>query len=208
VGATEKPGAADRQGASADGLQLGVIGRFGRFVFRHHRWVGLLWLVILIGAGALATADHGATSNNFSVPGADSQAAYDLLQDRFQSQNAATAQVVLQSAEGSTLQADATGVASMVAALEKVPGVASVSNPLTSDVTEALQQVAGSLPPAEQQAAKDERQMTAVAERLNTAIQTVKAGVFMPANPDSWWCSQKYCEYFGDCKYALGGREE
>ncbi|MFZ4669571.1 MAG: MMPL family transporter [Microthrixaceae bacterium] len=155
MGATEKPGAVDQQRVSTDGVELGLIGRFGRFVFRHHRWVGLIWLGVLVGAGALATADHGATSNNFSVPGADSQAAYDLLQDRFTSQNAATAQVVLQAAEGSTLQADAAGVASMVAALERTPGVASVSNPLTADVTEALQQVAGSLPPAEQQAAKD-----------------------------------------------------
>lgn len=46
--------------------------------------------------------------------------------------------------------------------------------------------------------------LEAVAQRLNAAIESVKRGAFVPANPDSWWCSARYCEYFGDCRFAMG----
>ena len=77
--------------------------RSGTFVFRHHRWFALLWVAILVVAGYWNATNSGATSNNFSVPGTDSQAAYDLLGKRFASQNAATATVVVRAPTGATL---------------------------------------------------------------------------------------------------------
>lgn len=120
--------------------------RTGRFVFRHHRWFAVAWLVVLTGAGYLSTADHSATSNSFSVPGADSQQAYDLLGRRFSSQNAATATVVLHADRGTTLADHADQIAQLVAAVERSPGVASAANPLTTDFSELLQAVSGQLP--------------------------------------------------------------
>lgn len=46
--------------------------------------------------------------------------------------------------------------------------------------------------------------LQAVANRLNSAMEAVRRGLFVPANPDSWWCSARYCEYYSDCPFALG----
>ncbi len=134
--------------------QLGLLGRAGRFVARHHRWFAVVWLVVLVGAGAATTADQSRTSNDFRVPNTDSQAAYDLLNSRFSSQNAATASLVISVPDGRlTDPAAASAVAAVVGRLERVPGVRSVSDPLSSDPAETLERVAAALPPAEQAAA-------------------------------------------------------
>jgi hypothetical protein len=54
-------------------------------------------------------------------------------------------------------------------------------------------------------AEKTPADLQAVASRLNAGIEAVKRGAFVPANPDSWWCSAKYCEYHADCPFALRG---
>lgn len=38
--------------------------------------------------------------------------------------------------------------------------------------------------------------------RLKAMKQGVDAGTFMPANPDSWWCSDKWCGYHATCPYV------
>ena len=108
------------------GAQLGGLGRIGRFVAKRHRLVALLWLVIIVAAGYLNVAFAGKTSDSFSVPGTNSQAAYDLLNEKFPSQNAATANLVFWVPQGQVLtsQQNAAAVASIVAAVQKVDGVA------------------------------------------------------------------------------------
>lgn len=44
-----------------------------------------------------------------------------------------------------------------------------------------------------------------VMRRLNTGVEAVKKGVFMPANPSWWGCSESYCPFWGDCVYARRG---
>lgn len=39
--------------------------------------------------------------------------------------------------------------------------------------------------------------------RLQAAEEARQKGVFIPARPDHWMCSQKWCGYFPTCKYAL-----
>ncbi len=127
---------------------LNPIGRLGRGVARHHRIVALLWVVVLVAAGWINTADNDDLSDQFSIPDTDSQAAYDLLEDRFSAANGATATVVFSVADGQRIDqgASATAVTEAVTAMEKLPAVTSVSNPLSSDLTERLDQLAASLP--------------------------------------------------------------
>ena len=98
----------------------------GRFVSKHHRWVALVWLVVIVAAGYLNVAFAGKTSNSFSVPGTNSQAAYDLLNQKFPSQNAATANLVFWVPTGQTLTSpqNAAAVTSIVNAVKGVDGVA------------------------------------------------------------------------------------
>ncbi|MBU6329234.1 MAG: MMPL family transporter, partial [Acidobacteria bacterium] len=120
---------------SPDRQHLGLLGTFGRGVFRHHRLAALLWLLIIIGAGTLNATFGGKVSDSFTVPGTNSQAAYDLLEADFPSQNAATATIVFSVPSGQTLDApvNAAAVQAAVTALQSVPGVApsGVTDPLT-----------------------------------------------------------------------------
>jgi hypothetical protein len=52
---------------------------------------------------------------------------------------------------------------------------------------------------------RDMADMRALVHRINTAVEAVKRGSFVPANPDSWWCSRAYCDYFTDCPYVRRG---
>jgi len=119
--------------------------------------VAIAWLALVVLAGYLNAADAKHISDNFRIPGSGSQAAYDLLEERFNSQNAASATVVFAVPEGQQLtsSANATVVADAVAALSKVEGVNAVADPLTSDPQTMLEQYAGGLDPAEAAAVQD-----------------------------------------------------
>ena len=98
-----------------------LLGRLGRGVSRHHRWVALVWLVIVAFGGVPRRASTRRTvSDNFRIPDTGSQSAYDLLQERFSSQNAATATVVFSVPEGQQLT-DADNAAAVAAAVGR-PG--------------------------------------------------------------------------------------
>ena len=46
--------------------------------------------------------------------------------------------------------------------------------------------------------------------KIKTMIKMLKAGIFMPANPASWWCSADWCGYYETCPYVgnqLPGKE-
>ena len=130
--------------------QLGFVGRLGRGAARRHRWVAVAWLLLII-AGGYFNAATNRTSDNFSIPGTDSQAAYDALQTSFSSQNNASATIVFTVPAGQQLtsEANAAAVALVIQAVDKVSGVQQVPNPLTSDAPTQLQQWSSTLPPAE-----------------------------------------------------------
>ena len=70
---------------------------------RHRGWVAIAWLLIVVGAGYLNGVFSKSVSDNFRIPNTGSQDAYDLLQERFQSQNGATATVVFSVPKGQSL---------------------------------------------------------------------------------------------------------
>ena len=145
---------------------LSLLGRIGAGIARHHRWVAAAWVVILVGGGYLSGVYQQQVSDNFRIPGTDSQEAYDLLDQRFTSQNGATATVVFAAPKGESL-ADGTAasaVTASVAAIERLPGVRSVSDPVSTNPSEDLEQVAAKLPAAEAKAV--ERLATAIPEPI------------------------------------------
>ena len=76
-----------------------MLNRLARWSYRR-RWVMVgLWIVALVGFIFLASTAGGEYSQNFSLPGSDSQEAYDLLSERFPEQAGETAEIVFQ-AEG------------------------------------------------------------------------------------------------------------
>ena len=104
-----------------------MLGRVARWCYTH-RWRTLVvWIVALVAAGFLGSKLGGDYTSDFSLPGAESQKAFDLLKDKFPQRSGDTSQVVF--------KADA-GVASvrprmeaLFAAIEKLRHVDSVTSP-------------------------------------------------------------------------------
>jgi RecB family exonuclease len=48
---------------------------------------------------------------------------------------------------------------------------------------------------------RTEADITALVERINIAVETVKRGAFMP-NTNGWHCDRRYCYFFDSCKYV------
>ncbi len=111
--------------------------RLGRKAFRRRGLVALLWVAILVGAGVAASAAPAPPEDSFSMPGTESQKAFDLLEKQFPAAGAegATARVVIRAPEGAKISdpAGKAQVEELVAALGKGPQVSSVDDPFKAD---------------------------------------------------------------------------
>ncbi|GAA2253890.1 hypothetical protein GCM10010145_22270 [Streptomyces ruber] len=105
------------------------------------RWVlhrrGLVigsWLLLLAVVGGLGTTLAGRTSNEFTIPGIESQDAQDLLRERFPRASGAVARVVFATGDGTRLT-EAAPRRALAAGLRKaadLPEVVAVSDPVRS----------------------------------------------------------------------------
>ncbi|GGR40831.1 MMPL family transporter [Streptomyces griseomycini] len=111
--------------------------RLGRRAFRRRGLVALLWVAILVGAGVAASTAPAPPEDSFSMPGTESQKAFDLLDERFPAASAegATARVVIRAPEGGKISdpAGKATVEELVTALGNGPQVASVADPFEAD---------------------------------------------------------------------------
>ncbi|WP_406517189.1 MMPL family transporter [Streptomyces sp. NBC_00134] len=107
--------------------------KLGRLSFRRRRYVALLWVLLLGGIGYASSAAPAPPADSFSMPGTDSQKAFDLLDERFPAASAegATARVVIRAPEGEKITDPAAKaeVDQLVAALGKGAQVAGVADP-------------------------------------------------------------------------------
>jgi RND superfamily putative drug exporter len=110
--------------------------RLGRGAFLRRRWVVLVWLGVLAALAVGAAGAPGASDEEFSMPGIESQKAFDLMEQRFPGEAAdgATARVVFVAPGGQKVTAghlhDA--VEDAVGALGHGTQVAGVTDPFTS----------------------------------------------------------------------------
>jgi putative drug exporter of the RND superfamily len=92
--------------------------RLGSSCARHRRLVVALWLAALALALAAGSAGGGRFSDDFRIPGAESQQAIDLLTDRFPEQAGGRARVVFHIEDGSLTEPAA--ASAVDAALDRV----------------------------------------------------------------------------------------
>ncbi|MDK0520612.1 MMPL family transporter [Streptomyces sp. ML-6] len=83
--------------------------RLGRFSFRRRRLVALLWAVVLAACAFAAVKAPTAAEDGFSMPGTESQKAFDLLDQRFPggSSDGAEARIVFVAPDGQKVTAGA-----------------------------------------------------------------------------------------------------
>lgn len=95
-----------------------------------HRWLVIVtWLLLVGGALAAGQSFGGSFSNDLSVEGTDSQAAYDTLQERFPEMSGDGMQVVLHDEDGVTGAKVRKAVDKAVAEVAGQDGVSSVTSP-------------------------------------------------------------------------------
>ncbi|MCF3135608.1 MMPL family transporter [Streptomyces olivochromogenes] len=107
--------------------------KLGRLAFRRRHFVALIWVALLTLAGVGAASAPAAGNSSFSVPGTESQKAFDLLEQRFPGTTAdgATARVVFKAPSGEKMTAAANKkiVKKTVAELKDGSEVAKVDDP-------------------------------------------------------------------------------
>ncbi|WP_043217144.1 MMPL family transporter [Streptomyces sp. 351MFTsu5.1] len=107
--------------------------RVGRLAFRRRWYVALVWAAVLAAVGLGALKAPGAADEGFSMPGIESQKAFDLMEERFPGASAdgATARVVFVAPKGEKVTAAGhrKAVESAVADLADGSQVASAVDP-------------------------------------------------------------------------------
>ncbi len=106
-----------------------MLERLARWSFRRRKLMVLMWIVALVGAGTLASTAGGEYSQDFSLPGSDSQAAYDLLKERFPQFAGDTADIVFRADEGVADPRIRSAMEGLFAELETVDHVVAVDSP-------------------------------------------------------------------------------
>ncbi|MFE9912029.1 MMPL family transporter [Streptomyces clavifer] len=121
-----------------------VLYRWAGWAIRRRGRVIGIWLLLLAAVGGLGTTMSGKLSNEFSVPGIESQQAQDLLDRKMPASAGGTARIVVAAPAGGTLTA-ADGKAAVATSLKRVaevPGVAGVTDPFTTQTVSADQRIA------------------------------------------------------------------
>ena len=100
-----------------------------RWSYRH-RWAMLvIWIASLFGFITLASTAGGSYSNDFSLPGTDSQEAYDLLQERFGERAGWSADIVFKAEQGVDDPEVTSAMTDLFAQFEDVEHVVTVESP-------------------------------------------------------------------------------
>ncbi|TDD73876.1 MMPL family transporter [Actinomadura darangshiensis] len=107
--------------------------RIGRWAFRRRRLVGALWLCALVLAVVAAGLAPSGQDEDLSMPGTESQKAFDLLDERFPQSNSqgAEARLVFQAPDGQqvTAQQNRAAVEKTLGSLDGGDQVASAADP-------------------------------------------------------------------------------
>ncbi|MFG2693360.1 MMPL family transporter [Kitasatospora sp. NPDC048407] len=111
-----------------------VLYTWGRWAVRRRGRVIGLWLLLLATIGALGTTFAGPVSNEFTVPGIESQQAQDLLERQLPESAGGTARLVVAAPAGQSLDTPA-AKAALQEGLHRaagIPGVVHVADPFES----------------------------------------------------------------------------
>lgn len=120
-----------RSQASLDKAKTGALANWARRV-AYHPWRVLgAALVVVIGFGVLSGVIGGDFSDQFTVPGVESQRAFDLLEERFPQQSGDTATIVFQVTGDAAIEDAPTTdrINALLTQIRTLPHVAGITSP-------------------------------------------------------------------------------
>jgi RND superfamily putative drug exporter len=110
--------------------------RLAAFSHDRRRLIATLWVALIVVAGGLASGLGSGYTNNFTLPGTESQRALDLLRSRFPQQAGDTSQIVFHAKSGSlTDSTNKAAVTAVVAKVSKLPSVSAAVSPYKNAAT-------------------------------------------------------------------------
>jgi len=106
--------------------------RLGKFSYRRRWLVISLWLAALVAVGGSAAAFHGTLSNNFQIPGTETQQMADKLKKELPSSSGGSASVVFEANDARFSQAGRDAVTAALTKLKTLPDVQGTVDPFAT----------------------------------------------------------------------------
>ncbi|MET3951717.1 MMPL family transporter [Arthrobacter sp. UYEF36] len=186
--------------------------RLGKFSYRHRWLVISLWLAVMVAVGGAATAFHGTLSNNFQIPGTETQQMADKLKTELPSSSGGSASVVFEANDAQFSQAGKDAVSAALTKLETLPDVQGTVDPFATQAQ--LETAATDLAAGKEQSAAGKAQLeTAAAEiaagkaQLDAAEQQMAAAGMPAAAIEARLGQQKAALAEGQAKLDAGTKE-
>ncbi|GAA3276757.1 MMPL family transporter [Paenarthrobacter aurescens] len=148
--------------------------RLGKFSYRRRWLVISIWLAVMVAVGGSAAAFHGTMSNNFTIPGTETQQMADKLKEALPESSGGSASVVFDAGDAGFDQARKDAVAAALTKLEAMPDVQGTVNPFTTQ--EQVEKAAADIAAGEAKAAEGKAQLEASRAQLE-AGETQLAGL-------------------------------
>lgn len=149
--------------------------RLGKFSFRH-RWLVIgAWALIVLLVGGSAGLFHGQMSNNFQIPGTETQQMLDKLKKDLPKAAGGSGTIVFSAPDGKALtQAQRDAISQSLAKLKSVPDVQSTVDPFSTQAT--LDGAAAKIADGEQQLAAAQAKLEAGKSQLDAAATQLATG--------------------------------
>jgi RND superfamily putative drug exporter len=186
--------------------------RLGKYSYRHRWLVISLWLAVLVAVGGAAAAFHGTMSNNFQIPGTETQQMADKLKKELPAASGGAAGIVFEAKGAGFSQAGRAAVAAALTKLETLPDVQGTVDPFATQAQ--LDRAAGDIAAGEQQAAtgkarldKAAAELAAGRSQLQAAEAQMSAAGFPAAAIEAQLGQQKAALAAGQEKLDAGTRE-
>ncbi|MCC2659255.1 MAG: transporter, partial [Arthrobacter sp.] len=186
--------------------------RLGKFSYQHRWLVISLWLAILVAVGGAAAAFHGTMSNNFQIPGTETQQMADKLKKELPAASGGSAGIVFEAGDAGFAQAGREAVAAALGKLETLPDVQGTVDPFATQAQ--LDQATGEIAAGDKQAAagkvrldKAAAELAAGREQLAAAEAQMTAAGVPAAAVEAQLGQQKAALAAGQDKLDAGTKE-
>ena len=186
--------------------------RLGKFSYRRRWLVISLWLAVLVAVGGSAAAFHGKLSNNFQIPGTETQRIADKLKQELPAASGGTATIVFEASDGGFTAESRAAVTDALKKLQTVPNVRGTVDPFATQaqVDQAGQAITGGeqqLAAGQAQLDASRAQLEAGAAQLAGAEQQLAAAGAPAALIEARLGQQKAALAEGQAKRDAGARE-